>query len=334
MKREILNERIEYIDTPPKDLDKKLKKNGWVVITPVKNLIIPNFPWITYSYKKGREYSEDIKINQNNIQRLTFRVVLCYNKVDHHFYIRVQESNVNLNKKLKTDEELKNYLKYTFQNDVQFDDVKTWEKNFLKKLALANGNKPNTQVKPANGNKPNTQVKPAVGGKLSNKNPVITQNSAEMRWVGIWEKFLTKYEGFTGGDKTNNTKSIDIAVYNFISSNMRLYQNNKNIDKRHLLIDGKYGPVHASFLPPYYTTNNNFPIYFYQKSDKIKQLQKVLRVKVTGIFLTLTERAVIKHLTATNSNLKYYRGGGITEEIFNYIVSTKEQETDDFADTI
>jgi len=160
-------------------------------------------------------------------------------------------------------------------------------------------------------------------------NPVsaVKTNPEEQRWVGIWEKFLVKYVSFTGGDKDNLTGDIDNAVYKFISQNKKLYTKNKNINLgnlQKLMTDGKKGPVHDSFLPPYYYNTDTFPIYFYQKSNKIMEIQKKLGVKQTGIFLNQTERAILKKITDKNKqgyNIKYDRKTGITEQIYQTIMS-------------
>jgi hypothetical protein len=155
-------------------------------------------------------------------------------------------------------------------------------------------------------------------------NPVsaVKTDPKEQRWVGIWEKFLVKYVGFTGGDKDNLTSDIDKAVYKFITQNRKLYTKNKNINLgnlQKLMTDGKKGPVHDSFLPPFYYKTDKFPIYFYQKSNKIMEIQKKLGVKQTGIFLNQTESAIVKNIK--KYNIKYDRNTGITEDIYNAIMS-------------
>lgn len=151
----------------------------------------------------------------------------------------------------------------------------------------------------------------------------------EQKWVGLWEKFLTKYVGFSGGDKTNSTSTIDNAVFNFINTHKNLYAMNKNVNSpqlKTLMTDGKKGIVHYSFLPPFYIKTNTLPIYFYQKSDKVMEMQKKMGVKATGIFLNQTESALIKRLAfkATEGqgyNVKYNRRTGITDEIYKVIMS-------------
>ena len=158
-----------------------------------------------------------------------------------------------------------------------------------------------------------------------NKTPPINKtNPKEQQWLGIWEKFLVKYYGFTGGDTTNKTTLLDKKVYEFIVKNKHLYNKNKNLNKLNLLIDGIFGSVHESFMPPYYTTNETFPIYFYQKSNVIKNIQKKLGVKQTSIFLTLTENAIIKRLNFKKTqgyNATYNRKTGVTKEIYDVIMS-------------
>lgn len=160
-------------------------------------------------------------------------------------------------------------------------------------------------------------------------NPVsaVKTDPKEQRWVGIWEKFLVKYVGFNGGDKDNLTSDIDKAVYKFISQNNKLYTKNKNIklgNLEKLMTDGKKGPVHDSFLPPYYYNTEKLPIYFYQKSNIIKEIQKKLGVKQTGIFLNQTESAIVKRIKVKNGqgyNIKYDRRNGITQGIYDAIMS-------------
>jgi hypothetical protein len=182
----------------------------------------------------------------------------------------------------------------------------------------------NSPVKPKsinpNAPKTNNAVKP-------NAVSAVKRNPEEQRWVGIWEKFLVKYLGFTGGDKDNLTSDIDNAVYKFITKNRKLYEKNANIKNANLeklMTDGKKGKVHDSFLPPFYYKTDKFPIYFYQKSDKIMEIQKKLGVKQTGIFLNQTESAIVKRIKVKNSqgyNIKYDRNTGITQEIYNAIMS-------------
>jgi hypothetical protein len=77
-------------------------------------------------------------------------------------------------------------------------------------------------------------------------------------------------------------------------------------------------------MPPYYTTNETFPIYFYQKSNVIKNIQIKLGVKQTGYFLTLTENAIIKRLNFKKTqgyNVTYNRKTGVTKEIYDVIMS-------------
>jgi hypothetical protein len=179
-----------------------------------------------------------------------------------------------------------------------------------------NASKTSNPVKP----KPVSTVKPNQVG-------AVKTDPKEQRWVGIWEKFLVKYVGFTGGDKDNLTSDIDKAVYKFISQNNKLYTKNKNIklgNLEKLMTDGKKGPVHDSFLPPYYYNTEKLPIYFYQKSNIIKVIQKKLGVKQTGIFLNQTESAIVKRIKVKNGqgyNIKYDRRNGITQEIYDAIMS-------------
>jgi hypothetical protein len=171
---------------------------------------------------------------------------------------------------------------------------------------------------------PNNKTTP-VNKTSNNKTPPINKtNPKEQQWLGIWEKFLVKYYGFTGGDTTNKTTLLDKKVYEFIVKNKHLYNKNKNLNKLNLLIDGIFGSVHESFMPPYYTVNNTFPIYFYQKSNVIKKIQEKLGVKQTSIFLTLTENAIIKRLNFKKTqgyNVTYNRKTGVTKEIYDVIMS-------------
>jgi hypothetical protein len=191
----------------------------------------------------------------------------------------------------------------TWQNlsDVRRDWIKTADKFTIKQ--------------PSASNQPPASNQPSATNQLDPK---------EQQWLGIWEKFLVKYYGFTGGDTTNKTTLLDKKVYEFIVKNKHLYNKNKNLNKLNLLIDGIFGPVHESFMPPYYTVNNTFPIYFYQKSNVIKNIQKKLGVKQTSIFLTLTENAIIKRLNFKKTqgyNATYNRKTGVTKEIYDVIMS-------------
>lgn len=175
---------------------------------------------------------------------------------------------------------------------------------------------------------------------VKNNTPTVKVNPAEQKWVGIWEKFLVKYVGFNGGDKDNLTGDIDKAVFNFINNNKHLYQRNKNINipnLKRLMTDGKKGSVHDSFLPPFYYKTNTLPIFFYQKSDKIMNIQKKLGVKQTGIFLNQTEKAIIDRIKLKNTqgyNLKYNRKGGINQEIYDAIMSADEKNKIDTPELI
>ena len=217
--------------------------------------------------------------------------------------------------KLKRDYELTNKL--NGNDNSKLNAEKVLDKNPYEK----NPNTPKTsnpvKPNPVSGVKPNpvSAVKP---------NPVsgVKTNPEEQRWVGIWEKFLVKYVRFSGGDKDNLTSDIDKAVYKFISENKKLYQkniyiNNPKLEK--LMTDGKKGKVHDSFLPPFYYNTDTFPIYFYQKSNKIMEIQKKLGVKQTGIFLNQTESAVIKN--SKKYNITYDRKNGITKDIYDAIMS-------------
>jgi hypothetical protein len=150
--------------------------------------------------------------------------------------------------------------------------------------------------------------------------PATNQNNLkEQKWLGTWKKFLVKYYGFKGDDTTIGKK-----VYEFIVSNKKLYNKNKNLNKLNLLNGGVFEPVHESFMPPYYTTNETFPIYFYQKSNVIKNIQKKLGVRQTGYFLTLTENAIIKRLNfkkTQGNDVTYNRKTGVTKEIYDVIMS-------------
>lgn len=184
----------------------------------------------------------------------------------------------------------------------------------------------NNPIKPKsiNQNVPKTN-KPIKANPIS----AVKTDPKEQRWVGIWEKFLVKYVGYNGGDKDNLTNDIDKAVYKFISQNKKLYQKNKNINLGNLeklMTDGKKGPVHYSFLPPFYYKTDTFPIYFYQKSDKIKEIQAKLGVKQTGIFLNQTESAIVKN--SKKYNITYSRKNGITKEIYDAIMKVNNIPSD------
>lgn len=81
-----------------------------------------------------------------------------------------------------------------------------------------------------------------------------------------------------------------------------------------------------------FTSNNNFPLKFQQKGEKIKQLQTALDIRnragqpnITGKFWTATEAAL--KAKAAELGLKYNKVTGVTEELFNAIVnSTRTQE--------
>jgi hypothetical protein len=180
----------------------------------------------------------------------------------------------------------------------------------------------NPYEKNPNAPKTNYPVKPnPVSAVKPNQVGAVKRNPEEQRWVGIWEKFLVKYVGFKGGDKDNLTSDIDKKVYDFINTNRHLYKKNTNIklgNLKKLMTDGKKGKVHDSFLPPYYYDTDTFPIYFYQKSKIIKEIQKKLGVKQTGIFLTQTESAVIKN--SKKYNITYDRNTGITKDIYDAIM--------------
>jgi hypothetical protein len=251
---------------------------------------------------------------------VAMKCYLYFNPTDKRFYhiglgpnsTRVEKASTNMSD-----------ISEIYNNDTEkkaqkiFND---YEQYSIVKPKTINPNAPKTTnpVKPKsinpNAPKTNNPVKP---------NPVsaVKRNPEEQRWVGIWEKFLVKYVDFTGGDKDNLTSDIDKAVYKFISQNNKLYTKNKNIklgNLEKLMTDGKKGPVHDSFLPPYYYNTDTFPIYFYQKSNKIKDIQKKLGVKQTGIFLNQTESAVIKN--SKKYNIKYDRKNGITEDIYDAIM--------------
>jgi hypothetical protein len=198
---------------------------------------------------------------------------------------------------------------YTDLSDVRRDWIKTADKFTIKQPSASN--QPPVTNQPPASNQPSATNQP---------------NPKEQQWLGIWEKFLVKYYGFTGGDTTNKTTLLDKKVYEFIVKNKHLYNKNKNLNKLNLLIDGIFGSVHESFMPPYYTINDTFPIYFYQKSNVIKNIQKKLGVKQTGNFLTLTENAIIKRLNFKKTpeqgfNVTYNRKTGVTKEIYDVIMS-------------
>jgi hypothetical protein len=203
-------------------------------------------------------------------------------------------------------------------------------------LILADKELRSRGINPVDNKKTPNNKKTPVNKTSNNKTPAINKtNPKEQQWLGIWEKFLVKYYGFTGGDTTNKTTLLDKKVYEFIVKNKHLYNKNKNLNKLNLLIDGIFGSVHESFIPPYYTVNNTFPIYFYQKSNVIKNIQKKLGIKQTGVFLTLTENAIIKRLNFKKTpeqgfNVTYNRKTGVTKEIYDVIMSqdTKNLNTD------
>lgn len=71
--------------------------------------------------------------------------------------------------------------------------------------------------------------------------------------------------------------------------------------------------------------NNNFPLKFSDKGDKIAQMQKVLGVKPTGQFWLKTEEKI------KNANVGYTRNTGVTEDMYNKIMNinsfTNNQES-------
>lgn len=71
--------------------------------------------------------------------------------------------------------------------------------------------------------------------------------------------------------------------------------------------------------------NNNFPLKFSDKGDKIAQMQKVLGVKPTGQFWIKTEEKI------KNANVGYTRNTGVTEDMYKKIMNinsfTNNQES-------
>jgi hypothetical protein len=273
-----------------------IKPNNW---RKVKPFLYNNKPvTLYYDNKTGEFHLNDIGTkNTRQLPKEEYR--------DVSFTLKPSTSGNYLND-LKRNFETTNKLNGDYQgvNKEKVYDKTPYEKN-------PNAPKTNNPVKP----NPVSAVKPNQVG-------TVKRNPEEQRWVGIWEKFLVKYVGFKGGDKDNLTSDIDKAVYKFISENKKLYQKNiyiNNINLQKLMTDGKKGPVHDSFLPPYYYNTDTFPIYFYQRSSIIKEIQKKLGVKQTGIFLFQTESAVIKN--SKNYNITYDRKNGITKDIYDAIMS-------------
>jgi len=272
-----------------------VKPNNW---SKVKAFTYKNKPvTLYYDNKTGEFHLNDIGTkNTRQLPKEEYR--------DVSFTLKPSTSGNYLND-LKRNFEKTNKLNGDYQ---EVNKEKVYDKNPYEK----NPNAPKT-------NNPVNTVKP-------NNVSAVKTDPKEQRWVGIWEKFLVKYVRFSGGDKDNLTSDIDKAVYKFISENKKLYQKNiyiKNPNLEKLMTDGKKGKVHDSFLPPYYYNTDTFPIYFYQKSNKIMEIQKKLGVKQTGIFLNQTESAIVKKIKVKNGqgyNIKYDRNTGITQEIYDAIM--------------
>jgi hypothetical protein len=278
-----------------------IKPDNWIKIEPFtyKNKPVTLY----YDNKTGEFHLNDIGTkNTRQLPKGEYRDVSSALRPFKPNYLNVLKRNFETTNKLNGNDNSK-------LNAEKVLDKNPYEKN-------PNAPKTSNPVKP----NPVSTVKPNQVG-------AVKTDPKEQRWVGIWEKFLVKYVDFTGGDKDNLTSDIDKAVYKFISQNNKLYTKNKNIklgNLEKLMTDGKKGPVHDSFLPPYYYNTDTFPIYFYQKSNKIMEIQKKLGVKQTGIFLNQTESAIVKRIKVKNGqgyNIKYDRNTGITEDIYNAIMS-------------
>jgi len=81
-----------------------------------------------------------------------------------------------------------------------------------------------------------------------------------------------------------------------------------------------------------FTANENFPLKFQQKGEKIKQLQMALGVKnkagqpnISGKFWTATEIALKNK--AKELGLVYDRAKGVDENMFNQIISSSQTKT-------
>jgi hypothetical protein len=275
-----------------------IKPDNWTKIEPFtyKNKPVTLY----YDNKTGEFHLNDIGTkNTRQLPKGEYRDVSSALRPFKPNYLNVLKRNFETTNKLNGNDNSK-------LNAEKVLDKNPYEKN-------PNAPKTNNTVKP-------NPVKPNQVG-------AVKTDPKEQRWVGIWEKFLVKYVRFTGGDKDNLTSDIDKAVYKFISQNNKLYTKNKNSklgNLEKLMTDGKKGPVHDSFLPPYYYNTEKLPIYFYQKSNIIKEIQKKLGVKQTGIFLNQTESAIVKRIKVKNGqgyNIKYDRRNGITQEIYSAIMS-------------
>lgn len=293
-----MNKLIEQIIEEIKLIEQEQKRNP--------NLFVPPKNWVKiqpFSYKNKS-------------------VTLYYNYNDGEFYLNTIGSKET--RIVSKDEyyDINNLIKKSLS---KIKDNLELTKNLNNKYKkLNNNNTPNKVSDIKTNNIPNkvSDVKPK---QVNN----VKTDPKEQRWVGIWEKFLVKYVGYNGGDKDNLTNDIDKAVYKFISQNKKLYQKNTNINLGNLeklMTDGKKGPVHDSFLPPFYYNTDTFPIYFYQKSNKIKEIQAKLGVKQTGIFLNQTESAIVKN--SKKYNITYSRKNGITKEIYDAIMKVNNIPSD------
>ena len=293
-----MNKLIEQIIEEIKLIEQEQKRNP--------NLFVPPTNWVKikpFSYKNKS-------------------VTLYYNYNDGEFYLNTIGSKET--RIVSKDEyyDINNLIKKSLS---KIKDNLELTKNLNNKYKKLNNNNTSNKVSDIKTNN--------IPNKVSNVKPKQVNNvktdPKEQRWVGIWEKFLVKYVGYNGGDKDNLTNDIDKAVYKFISQNKKLYQKNTNINLGNLeklMTDGKKGPVHYSFLPPFYYKTDTFPIYFYQKSDKIKEIQAKLGVKQTGIFLNQTESAIVKN--SKKYNITYSRKNGITKEIYDAIMKVNNMPSD------
>ena len=164
----------------------------------------------------------------------------------------------------------------------------------------------NTQNLAGFNNKPtvNTNNRDKI---LNNNKPTVNTNNE--KWLSTWKNFISKYVN----KNINVDKNI---IFKFIENNKKLFKINLSNKEK--------------VYPPYFYQTKNFPIFLYQKSPLVKEIQKKMNMVETGIFLFKTEKALIKRLNFKNTdgqgyNVKYNRQIGITKEIFDVIMSQDDK---------
>jgi hypothetical protein len=85
------------------------------------------------------------------------------------------------------------------------------------------------------------------------------------------------------------------------------------------LLNQKNSPAPQQPKKTVFTPNENFPLKFQQKGEKVKQLQQSLKVKPTGQFWTRTEQAIAAK--AKELGLTYNRAKGVDDDMFAKIVN-------------